>query len=173
MARWFAQPVRVNTRTPVRCLPCRETTERRGRKYLKSKIQKGDPPHWGGGTFIRRLPSDVLLAGIGHPNHVFENVDGKLTLKAGSGALWAYRSTDGGRTWEKPALIHDWASEGGVDVTASGKLIAALRYQRTTMPGDPPTWKNKPEVSCPGGLTNMSSWPTQSTTDGRGKTSVS
>jgi len=52
--------------------------------------------------------------------------------------LVIYRSCDGGRTWQSPRPFADWGSEGGMTRTHSGKLLAAIRYQRESLPDDPP-----------------------------------
>jgi hypothetical protein len=53
------------------------------------------------------------------------------------------RSTDGGVTWSSPSEFHEWAFEGGITQLPSGRLLAAVRYQRPLRPGDPPDLKEK------------------------------
>jgi hypothetical protein len=109
------------------------------------------PPGLGGGPiWLHRQPDGTLLAAIGHVDHVFEEIDGKLVLKSGSGAVFCYCSEDGGSTWSSPAPMHDWFSEGGAVGTASGKLLAAHRYQRPTMEGDPPDLERRMASISPG-----------------------
>ena len=92
----------------------------------------------GGSSWLRRLSDGTLLAAIGHVDHVFEEEEGRLVLKSGGGGVFCHRSEDGGSTWSEPAPMHDWFSEGGVAATPSGKLLAAHRYQRPGLEGDPP-----------------------------------
>lgn len=116
--------------------PIALTSTDEGRTWRKIAEIQIPPKHWGSVMWMKRTQDDVLLAGIGHVNHVFEDVDGRSQLKSGSGRQLTYRSRDGGRSWQRLGVIHDWVSEGGIAVTSSGKLLAALRYQRPTMPGD-------------------------------------
>ena len=109
-----------------------------GRSWKKLTEIPSPPGHRGGATWMHRQADETLLAGIGFSDHEFEEVGGRYLLKSGGGALWSFRSTDKGRTWKQLSVIHDWTSEGGVTRTSSGRLFAALRYQRPTMDGDPP-----------------------------------
>ncbi len=67
-----------------------------------------------------------------------KEVNGRLTLVSGGGQLRTLRSTDRGKSWRQAAILHDWSSKGGAVWTASGKLLAVVRYQRPHLPGDPP-----------------------------------
>ena len=49
-----------------------------------------------------------------------------------------YRSTDGGRTWPHYSVLGDWCCEVNVAQMPSGKLLASIRYQRPSLPDDPP-----------------------------------
>ncbi|MDP7348119.1 MAG: sialidase family protein, partial [Phycisphaeraceae bacterium] len=94
--------------------------------------------HTGGGAEFgfHRLPDGMLLLGMV-----------PRTMKCGffdagpgeSMGLYIWRSDDGGRTWQAPggppAL---WACEGAATKLPSGRLLATVRYQRPTMPDDPP-----------------------------------
>ena len=51
--------------------------------------------------------------------------------------LLSFISSDGGRTWEPGGRICDWGHEGGITRTASGKLLAVIRYQRPLLTNDP------------------------------------
>jgi photosystem II stability/assembly factor-like uncharacterized protein len=126
------------------------TSQDEGRTWRKLAVIPNPPGHWGGVSWIKRLTDGTLLAGISHANHTFETVDGRLKYKSGGGGVWTYRSKDHGRTWTRLAFIHDWTSEGGVSVTPSGRLVAALRYQRPTMQGDPPDLEKRNRSSSPG-----------------------
>ena len=121
-----------------------------GRTWRKIGEVPNPPGHWGGGSWIFRLPDETLLAAIGHPNHVFEQEGTRLVYKSGEGYLFVYRSTDGGQTWTDPTRVHDWASEGGVTLTPSGKLVAAQRYQRPMLPSDPPDLEQRAGSANPG-----------------------
>ena len=97
------------------------------------------PRNWGGGSWILRLPDNNLLAAISHCSFVWEKQGGGLVHKSGGAPYWIYRSTDGGHKWTVLAKgVHNWASEGGVTITPSGKLFEAHRHQRLLIPGDPP-----------------------------------
>ena len=58
----------------------------------------------------------------------------EMLLDSGICRLLAYRSTDGGRTWEPPSQIVDFSGEGGITVLASGHLLAVKRHQRGLLP---------------------------------------
>jgi hypothetical protein len=65
--------------------------------------------------------------------------DGEWTnWVSGTGSLFVYYSMDEGASWQGPAKICDWGSEGGIASMASGKLLAAIRFQRPSLPDDPP-----------------------------------
>ena len=51
--------------------------------------------------------------------------------------ICVFRSTDGGRTWPQKHDMHDWSTETSMVVLRSGKLVAAIRYQRHAPPGSP------------------------------------
>ena len=121
---------------PARVIVCRSEDE--GRTIETVSAIDNPPGCSGGACWIHRLPDGTLLAGVGRSDHVFEEQgDGRLVLISGSGVQFAYRSGDEGLTWSHPARVHDWFSEGGVTLTPSGRLLAAIRYQRPTLPGDP------------------------------------
>ena len=49
-----------------------------------------------------------------------------------------YRSTDGGRTWPDYSILGDWCCEVNIAPLPSGRLLAAIRYQRPRLPEDTP-----------------------------------
>ena len=49
-----------------------------------------------------------------------------------------YRSEDGGRTWPEYSVLGDWCCEVNVQQLPAGRLLAAIRYQRPSLPDDPP-----------------------------------
>ncbi len=49
-----------------------------------------------------------------------------------------YRSDDGGRTWPTYSVLGSWCCEVNVHQLPSGRLLAAIRYQRPSLPDDPP-----------------------------------
>jgi len=85
-----------------------------------------------------RLPDDTLLCGIEVRRAKFEGAYAKWL--SGKNTTLMYRSSDWGRTWEGPVIVCDWwgGVEGGIARTASGKLLAVIRYQRPLLPDDPP-----------------------------------
>jgi len=111
-----------------------------GRTWRKTAEFRSRPGHWTGGSWIFRLPDDTLLAAISDCDYVFDkDGEGKLTYKSGGADYCVHRSTDGGQTWAEQARgVHSWAGEGGLALTASGRLLEAHRHQRPTMPDDPP-----------------------------------
>ena len=126
------------------------TSTDEGRSWKKIAAIPNPPGHSGGASWIVCLPDQTLLAAIGHADHVFEEEGDRVVLKSGSGRLVVYRSTDRGHTWSDPAPVYDWFSEGGVALTPSGKLIAAQRYQRTLLDGDPPDLEQRMGSKNPG-----------------------
>ena len=48
-----------------------------------------------------------------------------------------YRSQDGGRTWPEYSVLGEWCCEVNVYPLPTGRLIAAMRYQRPLLPDDP------------------------------------
>lgn len=49
-----------------------------------------------------------------------------------------YRSEDGGNTFLEPADIGHWGHEINLASLPSGRILAAIRYQRPQLPSDPP-----------------------------------
>ena len=57
----------------------------------------------------------------------------------GSFGVYIWRSDDGGETWHGPcATPLVWGTEGAITRLPSGRLLAAIRYQRPVVPDDPP-----------------------------------
>ncbi len=52
--------------------------------------------------------------------------------------LFSFRSTDGGRNWQGPLHMWDWASKGSAARLPSGEILATARVQRHKLPQDPP-----------------------------------
>ena len=80
---------------------------------------------------MHRLPDETLLWAVQIRNT-------KNTSPPYEKALVMYRSTNSGKIWQGPRAFADWSSEGGIARTASGKLLAVVRYQRNLLPDDPP-----------------------------------
>ena len=83
-----------------------------------------------------RLPDDTLLCGIAVRN-LTASADWSTWI-SGKMSLLVYRSVDNGAHWQNPVTLADWGHEGGIARTASGKLVAVIRYQRPMLPDDPP-----------------------------------
>jgi hypothetical protein len=81
------------------------------------------------------LPDDGLLCQVQGSSIEY---DDNANILAGEAPFWTYVSTDQGQSWQGPNKICDWAGEGGMAQTASGKLLAVVRYQRPLLPSDPP-----------------------------------
>ena len=108
-----------------------------GRTWSKISEIKPPPGYWGGVNWTL-CSGDLLLCALGTINHVFQSVEGRARLVYGGGWLRTLRSANQGKTWTNEARVTDWGSEGGGVKTASGKLLAVIRYQRPMLPGDPP-----------------------------------
>ena len=76
------------------------------------------------------LPDGVLLAAV--------------TAVYSEGKEWTdvrslcYRSEDGGKTFLDPTAIGHWGHEINLAPLPSGRIVAAIRYQRPLLPSDPP-----------------------------------
>ena len=57
-----------------------------GRSWQQISYIEIPAGHWGSVMWTARLSNDDLLAGVGHVNHVFEEVDGRSVLKSGTGS---------------------------------------------------------------------------------------
>ena len=107
-----------------------------GRTWERTTAQLKVPEeyHTVGVYGLFQFEDRTLLCGLGCSN---TKQEGNKWL-SGAHSLLAYRSTDEGRTWEGPSKICDWGAEGGIARTASGRLLAVVRYQRPLLPTDPP-----------------------------------
>ena len=86
-----------------------------------------------------RLPDDTLLSFVQvRKKFVFEGTEWQSACTSGGTMLIMHRSTDRGKTWQGPTKFHEWASEGGITILPSGRLLAAIRHQRPLIPTDPP-----------------------------------
>ena len=52
--------------------------------------------------------------------------------------LFSFRSADGGRNWQGPFRMWDWANEGSAVRLPSGEILATVRVQRNKLPQGPP-----------------------------------
>jgi len=82
-----------------------------------------------------RSKQGVLIVGFACNDHLRQN---GFTHKSGIVTLNLFHSRDDGVTWDGPHKVSDWCYEGGLVETASGKMLAILRYQRALMATDPP-----------------------------------
>ena len=90
-----------------------------GNPYVERYVHRG----------LNRLRDDTLIWGIDVRDDPY--IDGM--------ALYFFRSTDGGKTWQGPTLVSDrGASEGGTVRLPSGRLFATVRLGMTVRPFDPP-----------------------------------
>lgn len=89
---------------------------------------------WTFGIF--RLQNKTLLCGV-LASDAKSDEHGKA-IDGSKSRLLAYRSTDDGQNWQGANTIADWTGEGGIVRTASGKLLAVLRYQTPLLPGNAP-----------------------------------
>ena len=86
-----------------------------GRPYTERYTHRG----------LNRLQDDTLLW----------TVDIRDTPTTMNGC-YTFRSTDGGNSWQGPALMIDWGSEGAAVLAPSGRVFATMRYQRPPLPAD-------------------------------------
>ena len=56
---------------------------------------------------------------------------------------YVYRSTDGGRSWNEKTMLQTWGTETNLLELASGRLLAAIRYQRYAQAPAPPNETNE------------------------------
>ena len=93
--------------------------------------------------FLLQLPDGTVLLPLGH---YMED------RKAVSGALFIFRSRDGGRTWGDKSQVCFWGWEADLLRLHSGKLLIAVRYQRCAgciLPSDPPELASTMEHGYP------------------------
>ncbi len=101
---------------------------------------------------LTELPDGAILypTGIGPPIehliHVYEKGDAPY-LGEPFYHTYVYRSTDRGRTWPQRSQIQPWSTETSIVALTSGKLVAALRYQRQGPPGSTVPEYEPPEMT--------------------------
>lgn len=105
-----------------------------GRTWRKVSDIVYSKGYTGGVYDIHKLPSEILVCGICTSNVVMEEGEKYIS---GDADVHAYRSTDGGETWQGPTgRICTWGSEGGIIRTPSGKLLAVIRHQHPILPSE-------------------------------------
>ncbi len=65
-----------------------------------------------------------------------QSATGESAWKEGKSLF--FRSSDGGKSFAAPTLIGEWGHEINLTELPSGRLLAVIRYQRHTLPSDPP-----------------------------------
>ena len=95
--------------------------------------------HWG----ISRLPDNTVFFGIDlrtawvdQGDVVSDESYGGDRYMTGNTVQTFYRSTDGGQTWQGPIKGSESAAEGGIAMLPSGRLLAAIRFQRPLLPNE-------------------------------------
>jgi hypothetical protein len=112
-------------------------SEDEGRSWKKlSEIPQPQKYHHRYVYGLLRLPDGTLLCRIQFGDLKTAEPGNKWV--SGSDVLFVYRSTDNGESWEGPVKICESGSEGGIARMTSGKLLAAIRFQRPSLPSDPP-----------------------------------
>ena len=87
------------------------------------------------GFSVTRLPDGTLLLPV---------LVGSNRIGDGEAALLEpatcriYRSSDGGQTWPEYSVLGHWCCEVNLHQLPAGRLLAAIRYQRQSLPDDPP-----------------------------------
>lgn len=92
------------------------------------------------------LPAPYTLSAGESAGKMVELPDGTLLMPANAStgephsvpALFIHRSSDGGRTWPEKHFVCFFGCETSLVRLASGRLIAAVRYQRDALPSDGP-----------------------------------
>ena len=85
--------------------------------------------HWR----MTKLPDETLFYCVDLRDQ--ENI-GRNRFLTGNTVLTAYRSTDGGTSWQGPIKICESVAEGGFAALPSGHLLASVRFQRGLLPSD-------------------------------------
>ena len=101
-----------------------------GNPYTERYVHRG----------LNRLSNDTLLWAV----------DIRDTPSIKGHGLFIFRSTDSGYIWHGPTLMHDFGSEGGATLLPSGRVFATLRYQRQSLPDDPPDLEQRNRSISPG-----------------------
>ena len=99
------------------------------------QIDVGTPEVLSVGFCMTRLDDGTLLV----PVLVgADRIGNREAAEVMSARCRIYRSRDGGRTWPEYALLGEWCCEVNVTQLPTGRLLAAIRYQRPSLPDDPP-----------------------------------
>ncbi len=97
-------------------------------------IDTGTPDVLSLGFSMTRLDDGTLLM----PVLVgADRVGNRAAAEAAPAVGRLYRSQDGGRTWPEYAVLGEWCCEVNVYPLPTGRLVAAMRYQRPLLPDDP------------------------------------
>jgi hypothetical protein len=98
-------------------------------------IAVGTPEVLSLGFSMTRLDDGTLLV----PVLVGANrIGNREAAEAGPAVCRIYRSQDGGCTWPEYSVLGEWCCEVNVTQLPTGRLLAAIRYQRPSLPDDPP-----------------------------------
>ncbi|MAG35144.1 MAG: hypothetical protein CL878_02695 [Dehalococcoidia bacterium] len=98
------------------------------------QIDIGTADVTGLGFSMTRLDDGTLLVPVLVTS---DRVGNREAAEAGPATCRIYRSQDGGRTWPEYSVLGDWCCEVNVAQLPSGRLLAAIRYQRPLLPDDP------------------------------------
>ncbi len=88
------------------------------------------------GWHVTRLDDGTLLVPVMACEATLSKDLGSVLSRAH--ICYTFRSTDGGRTWPERSVLGEWCCEVSVAALPGGKLLAVIRYQRPSLPDDPP-----------------------------------
>jgi len=85
------------------------------------------------GFSVTRLTDGTLLMPVAVDSDRIGNAE---AAREGPAMGLVYRSDDGGSTWPEFSVLGGWCCEVNIHELPTGRLVAAIRYQRPLLPGD-------------------------------------
>ena len=108
-----------------------------GRRWeLRGRVKVPTTAYRSLGWHVTRLEDGTLLVPI--MAREAEVTQDWNTVLSGANICYVCRSTDGGRTWPERSVLGEWCGEVSIAALPGGKLLAVIRYQRGSLPDDPP-----------------------------------
>ena len=110
--------------------------------YQDGKIDTGFKQQCTAGNVVRLADGTLLAAVQSHDDFEYSGEDDPeghfARVIRGCLPTFMYRSKDGGHTFPYRSFFGDWCHEIGATQLPSGRILAAIRYQRPKLPEDPP-----------------------------------